>query len=87
MNISLLFLYKYIVIFCFALITNIIFNTDTGIYGIVADDVAQGEDAVIYLTGEFFEDALELESGVTAAGLEIKLRDIGIFLKDGGSNF
>lgn len=62
-------------------------NTDTGIYGIVADDVAQGDDAVIYLTGEFFADALALETGVTAAGLEIKLRDIGIFLKDGGSNF
>jgi hypothetical protein len=62
-------------------------NSDTGIYGIVADDVASGDDAVIYLTGEFFADALVLETGVTAAGLEIKLRDIGIFLKDGGSSF
>lgn len=62
-------------------------NSDTGVYGIVADDVESGDDAVIYLTGEFFADALVLETGVTAAGIEIKLRDIGIFLKDGGASF
>ena len=61
-------------------------NSDTP-YGIVADSAKSGDDAVIYLTGEFFADALVLETGVTAAGLEVALRDIGIFLKDGGPAF
>lgn len=53
----------------------------TGLYGIVADSAASGADVVIYLTGEFFADKLDLESGVTAAGLEVAFRNIGIFLK------
>lgn len=40
-----------------------------------------GEDAVIYLTGEFFADELVLPQNVTAAALEVPLRNIGIFLK------
>ena len=55
----------------------------TGLYGIVADSAKSGEDVVIYLTGEFFADALVLETGVTAASLEVAFRNIGIFLKDG----
>jgi hypothetical protein len=55
--------------------------TTTGLYGIVADSAASGEDVVIYLTGEFFADALTLEEDVTAADLEVAFRDIGIFLK------
>ena len=54
----------------------------TGIYGIVADDAASGDDVVIYLTGEFITDALVLEDVVTAADIEVALRDIGIFLKE-----
>ena len=49
----------------------------TGLYGIAA----KGEDAVIYLTGEFFADGLALSDGVTAADIEAALRNIGIFLK------
>ena len=42
---------------------------------------------MIYLTGEFFADALALETGVTAAGLEVAFRNIGIFLKaENGAN-
>ena len=52
-----------------------------GIYGITADSAKAGEDAVIYLTGEFFAKGLALPEGVAAADLEIALRDIGIFLK------
>lgn len=55
--------------------------TTTGLYGIVADDAESGDDVVIYLTGEFFADKLALESGVTAADLEVPFRNIGIFLK------
>ena len=53
----------------------------TGLYGITTEDIKSGEDAVIYLTGEFFADRLALETGVTAASLEVAFRDIGIFLK------
>lgn len=53
----------------------------TGIYGITADSANTGEDAVIYLTGEFFAKGLVLPEGVTVADVEIALRDIGIFLK------
>lgn len=53
----------------------------TGIYGITADSAASGKDAVIYLTGEFFADKIVLPEGVTAADVEIPLRNIGIFLK------
>lgn len=53
----------------------------TGLYGIAAEDFKSGEDAVIYLTGEFFADRLALETGVTAASLEVAFRNIGIFLK------
>ncbi len=36
---------------------------------------------MIYLTGEFFADALVLPDGVKAEDIEVPLRDIGIFLK------
>lgn len=53
----------------------------TGLYGIAAEDAASGEDAVVYLTGEFFADGLALPDGVAAANIEVALRNIGIFLK------
>lgn len=55
--------------------------TTTGIYGIVADDADAGEDAVVFLTGEFFADALVLPEHAKAADVEVALRNIGIFLK------
>lgn len=62
-------------------------NTDTP-FGIVADDVAAADDeVVVYLAGEFFSEALVLETGVTVAGIKDKFRNIGIFLKDGGKAF
>lgn len=59
---------------------NIKAKTD-GLYGIVADDAEANGEVVIYLTGEFFADALVLADGVTAEALEIPFRNIGIFLK------
>ena len=53
----------------------------TGLYGIAAEDAASGEDAVVYLTGEFFAEGLALPDGVAAADIEVALRHIGIFLK------
>ena len=48
-------------------------NTTAGIYGIAA--------TVVYLTGEFFADAITLPEGVTADTLAKAFRNIGIFLK------
>jgi hypothetical protein len=53
----------------------------TGIYGIATEAGASGDEVVVYLAGEFFADSLALETGVTAADVEIALRNIGIFLK------
>ena len=50
----------------------------TGLYGIAAEDAASGEDAVIYMTGEFFADGLALPDGI---GLEASGR------RDGSGNF
>lgn len=55
--------------------------TADGLYGILAEDAAAGEDGIVYLTGEFFADALVLPEGATAADLEVPLRNLGIFLK------
>ncbi len=51
------------------------------LYGISDGAAAKDEEVIVYLTGEFFADALNFESGVTAADVEVALRNIGIFLK------
>lgn len=51
------------------------------IYGLLPEAAAADEEAVVYLTGDFFADSLALEDGVTAADIEVELRKIGIFLK------
>ena len=55
--------------------------TTTGLYGVVPEAAKKDEDAVVYLTGEFFADSLTLPEGATAAEVETPLRNIGIFLK------
>lgn len=55
--------------------------TTTGLYGILAEDVASGEDGIVYLSGEFFADALVLPANATAADVEVPLRNLGIYLK------
>lgn len=54
---------------------------ESKVYGIVPEAAAAEEQAVVYLTGEFFADSLALEASVTPATLEVPLRQIGIFLK------
>ena len=51
------------------------------IYGLLPDSARANEEAPVYTTGEFFADSLALEEGVTAADIEVALRNIGIFLK------
>lgn len=55
--------------------------TTTGLYGIMAEDAKTGEEGIVYLSGEFFADALVLPDGATAASVEVALRNLGIFLK------
>ena len=47
----------------------------------MAEDAKSGEEGIVYLSGEFFADALVLPDGATAAGVEVALRNLGIFLK------
>lgn len=59
-------------------------NTTAGIYGIAAtaaEAAEAAEEVVVYLTGEFFADAITLPEGVTADTLAKAFRNIGIFLK------
>ena len=51
------------------------------IYGLLPEAAAANEEAVVYLTGDYFADSLALEDGVTTADIEVELRKIGIFLK------
>ena len=55
--------------------------TTTGLYGILAEDCMSGETGIVYLSGEFFADALVLPDGITATDVEIALRNLGVFLK------
>ena len=56
--------------------------TDNGIEPVVAATAAEAtEEIVVYLTGEFFADAITLPEGVTADTLAKAFRNIGIFLK------
>ena len=52
------------------------------VYGLLPDSARAGEETPVYLTGEYFADSLALEEGVSAADIEVALRNIGIFLKD-----
>ena len=56
-------------------------NTTAGIYGIAATAAQAAEEVVVYLTGEFFADAINLPDSVTVETLTTAFRNIGIFLK------
>lgn len=55
--------------------------TTTGLYGVTPENISADEEGPVYLTGEYFADSLALPEGVTAADVEVPLRNIGIFLK------
>jgi len=55
-------------------------NTAEGLYGIAAE-ASSGGKVVVYVTGEFFAAALNLEDNVTAALLKPAFRELGVFLK------
>ena len=52
----------------------------SALYGIVAEDVASGGKAAVYLTGEFYADELAFETHVAVKDVEVPFRKLGIFL-------
>lgn len=61
-------------------------NTAEGLYGIAAEAAGAGEKIVIYLTGEFFSNAIQWRDNVTEAMLKTQFRKLGIFLKEMNNN-
>lgn len=56
-------------------------SVDSGLYGITADSCEKNEKVPVYLTGEFFADALNWPTGTAAADVKTAFRTLGIFLK------
>lgn len=57
-------------------------DTIANVYGLAAEDAEEGEEVVIYLTGQFFGDAVVCPAGTTAADFKAPFRKINIFLVD-----
>lgn len=57
-------------------------ETVANVYGIAAESAEAGEEVVIYLTGQFFGESLEVPAGTTAADFKAAFRKIGVFLVD-----
>lgn len=57
-------------------------DTVANVYGLAAESAEAGEEVVIYLTGQFFGEALEMPTGTTAADFKAPFRKLGIFLVD-----
>lgn len=52
-----------------------------GVIGITADAAEAGAPVVYYQTGEFFENAIVLPTGITVDALKPVLRKLSIFLR------
>lgn len=57
-------------------------DTVADVYGLAAENAETGEEVVIYLTGQFFGDSIEVPAGTTAADYKAPFRKLGIFLVD-----
>lgn len=57
-------------------------ETIEDVYGLAAENAEEEEEVVIYLTGQFFGDAIEVPAGTTAADFKAPFRKLGIFLVD-----
>lgn len=56
-------------------------GTVADVIGVTAAAADKDAPVVYYMTGEFFEDAINLPSGVTAEALKPALRKINIYLR------
>jgi len=57
-------------------------DTIADVYGLAAENAEEGEEVVIYLTGQFFGDAIVCPAGTTAANFKAPFRKLNIFLVD-----
>lgn len=57
-------------------------ETVAEVYGLAAENAEEKEEVVIYLTGQFFGDSIEVPAGKTAADFKAPFRKLGIFLVD-----
>jgi hypothetical protein len=57
-------------------------DTVANVYGLAAENAEEGEEVVIYLTGQFFGDSIEVPAGTTAADFKAPFRKLNIFLVD-----
>lgn len=57
-------------------------DTVANVYGLAAENADAGQEVVIYLTGEFFGDSIEVPAGTTAADFKAPFRKLCIFLVD-----
>lgn len=57
-------------------------DTVADVYGLAAESAEAGEEVVIYLTGQFFGDSIEIPAGTTPADFKAPFRKLGIFLVD-----
>lgn len=55
--------------------------TTGDVIGITAAEAAEDEPVVYYMTGEFFEEALNMPEGVTVEDIKEPLRKLSIFLR------
>lgn len=56
-------------------------ETAANVMGITAAAAAADEPVVYYITGEFFQEALNLPNGVTVEDIKRPLRKMSIFLR------
>lgn len=56
-------------------------GSEASAIGISAAAAGNGEPVTYYMTGEFFTDALSVESGTDAAKIKEALRKVSIFLR------
>ena len=56
-------------------------DTKNAVVGITAEGAESGEPVVYFITGEFYADALNMPTGVTAADIKDSLRKLSIFLR------
>ena len=56
-------------------------GSEASAIGIAATAAGNGEPVTYYMTGEFFADALALESGADLAKIKEALRKVSIFLR------
>lgn len=56
-------------------------GSEASAIGIAAAAAGNGEPVTYYMTGEFFADALALESGADLAKIKEALRKVSIFLR------